>query len=35
MDDWGGDKTRIRTYLVRGVDTLHRNDDIVGNIPPE
>lgn len=35
MDDWGGDKSRIRTYLLRGVDKFRRNDDIVGAIPAE
>ncbi|WP_135555707.1 phytanoyl-CoA dioxygenase family protein [Paenibacillus cymbidii] len=35
MDDWGGDKSRIRTYLVRGVDKFRRNDEIAGTIPAE
>jgi hypothetical protein len=33
MEDWGGDTTRIRTYLVRGEDKFRRNDEIIGTIP--
>lgn len=35
MDEWGGDKERIKTYLVRGVDTHRYNDAIVGKVPVE
>ncbi|WP_186445636.1 phytanoyl-CoA dioxygenase family protein [Paenibacillus cremeus] len=35
MDEWGGDTTRIRTYLVCGEDTLKRNEAIVGTVPAE
>ncbi|MBB6730931.1 phytanoyl-CoA dioxygenase family protein [Cohnella zeiphila] len=35
MDEWGGDTSRLRTFLVRGVDSFRRNDGIVGTIPSE
>ncbi|WP_168735704.1 phytanoyl-CoA dioxygenase family protein [Cohnella fermenti] len=35
MDDWNGDKSRIRTYLVRGVDRYHLNDGIIGTVPAD
>ncbi len=33
MDDWGGDKDRIKTFLVKGQDRFHNNDAITGQIP--
>jgi hypothetical protein len=35
IEEWGGDKERVKTYLVRGVDTHHYNDAIAGTIPKE
>jgi ectoine hydroxylase-related dioxygenase (phytanoyl-CoA dioxygenase family) len=35
MEQWGGDTSRIKTFLVRGVDRFHRNDDIVLEVPAE
>ncbi len=35
IEEWGGDKERVKTYLVRGVDTHHYNDAIAGAIPKE
>ncbi len=35
MADWGGDTSRIKTYLIRGEDRYHLNDDIVGIAPTE
>lgn len=33
MDEWGGDKNRIRTFLVHGEDRFRRNDGIRGTVP--
>lgn len=33
IDDWGGDKERIKTFLVRGEDRFHNNDQIIGTVP--
>ena len=33
MDEWGGDKERIKTFLVKGEDRFHNNDTIIGKIP--
>ncbi len=33
IDDWQGDKERIKTFLVKGEDTHHLNDDINGTVP--
>jgi len=33
MEKWGGDKNRIKTFLINGEDRYHYNDSIVG-IPP-
>jgi ectoine hydroxylase-related dioxygenase (phytanoyl-CoA dioxygenase family) len=33
MEQWGGSKERIRTYLVSGEDRYHYNDDIAGVVP--
>ncbi|TLS52628.1 phytanoyl-CoA dioxygenase family protein [Paenibacillus antri] len=35
LDDWGGDKSRIRTFLVSGEDRYRRNDAIRGVVPNE
>ncbi|SDC93671.1 Phytanoyl-CoA dioxygenase (PhyH) [Paenibacillus sp. UNCCL117] len=35
MDEWGGDTSRIRTFLVHGEDTLKRNESIRGVVPEE
>jgi len=35
MADWGGDTSRIKTFLVRGEDRFHLNDDITGIVPIE
>lgn len=35
MEEWGGDTTRIRTYLVQGEDRFKRNEEIKGVIPAE
>lgn len=33
MDEWGGDKSRIKTFLVSGEDRYHYNDAIIGRVP--
>jgi ectoine hydroxylase-related dioxygenase (phytanoyl-CoA dioxygenase family) len=33
MVEWGGDTSRIKTFLVSGEDRLHLNDDIRGTVP--
>ncbi len=33
MEEWGGDKERIKTFLVKGEDRFHNNDAIIGTIP--
>ncbi|BFT71180.1 phytanoyl-CoA dioxygenase family protein [Paenibacillus sp. P36] len=33
MEEWGGDTTRIRTYLVHGEDRPNRNEAIRGVVP--
>ncbi|MGG1551581.1 phytanoyl-CoA dioxygenase family protein [Paenibacillus ferrarius] len=33
MDEWGGDTTRIRTYLVNGEDKFKLNEGIQGIVP--
>lgn len=35
MEEWGGDTSRIRTYLVRGEDKFKQNEEIRGIIPEE
>jgi ectoine hydroxylase-related dioxygenase (phytanoyl-CoA dioxygenase family) len=35
MADWSGDTERIKTYLVRGEDRYHLNDEIAGIVPTE
>ncbi|MBD2871830.1 phytanoyl-CoA dioxygenase family protein [Paenibacillus arenilitoris] len=35
MEEWTGDTSRIKTYLVSGQDRCRRNDAIVGAIPRE
>lgn len=34
MDEWSGDTSRIKTFLVSGRDRFRHNDAIVGEIPP-
>jgi ectoine hydroxylase-related dioxygenase (phytanoyl-CoA dioxygenase family) len=33
--EWGGDTARIKTFLVRGEDRYHLNDEITGIVPTE
>jgi len=33
IDEWGGNKERIKTFLVKGEDRFHYNDSITGIIP--
>ncbi|MNF97294.1 hypothetical protein D3C84_801180 [compost metagenome] len=33
MAEWGGDTTRIRTFLVNGEDRLKLNEEIKGVVP--
>jgi ectoine hydroxylase-related dioxygenase (phytanoyl-CoA dioxygenase family) len=35
MEEWGGDTSRIRTYLVNGEDKFKRNESIKGIVPTE
>ncbi|NHN30513.1 phytanoyl-CoA dioxygenase family protein [Paenibacillus agricola] len=35
MDEWGGDTSRIRTFLVHGEDHFKRNESIRGLVPRE
>ncbi|KRE69488.1 phytanoyl-CoA dioxygenase family protein [Paenibacillus sp. Soil750] len=35
IDEWGGDTSRIRTFLVNGEDRLNRNEDIKGVVPQD
>jgi ectoine hydroxylase-related dioxygenase (phytanoyl-CoA dioxygenase family) len=35
MEEWGGDTSRIRTYLVSGEDRFRRNEEIKGVNPSE
>ncbi|WP_248927506.1 phytanoyl-CoA dioxygenase family protein [Paenibacillus hamazuiensis] len=35
MEEWGGDTSRIRTFLVRGADRFGYNDAIAGIVPTE
>jgi hypothetical protein len=34
MAEWGGDPDRIKTFLVKGEDRFHLNDEIIG-VPPQ
>lgn len=33
MEEWEGNRNRIRTFLLRGKDDYHYNDDIIGTVP--
>jgi ectoine hydroxylase-related dioxygenase (phytanoyl-CoA dioxygenase family) len=33
VSEWGGDTARIKTFLVRGEDRHHLNDEIIGIVP--
>lgn len=35
IQEWGGDKQRIKTFLISGQDRYHYNDAIVGEVPEQ